>query len=55
MTIALGMIFGVLLVMALWMAANESPEVVMSPVTQVDPDQTDDSAAWDLMGWHSFG
>ncbi|HEV7886252.1 MAG TPA: hypothetical protein VGO92_01750 [Acidimicrobiales bacterium] len=54
MTIALGMIFGVLLLAAVWMAANEPAEAVAT-TNQVDPDQTDDSAAWDLIGWHSFG
>jgi hypothetical protein len=54
MTIALGLIFTLLLTAAIWMAANE-PTDADSLVHQVDPDQTDDTAAWDLMGWHSFG
>ena len=54
MTIALGLVFMILLTMAVWFAASE-PTEARSPVHQVDPDQTDDSAAWDLMGWHSFG
>ncbi|MDQ1439226.1 MAG: hypothetical protein QOK43_2855 [Acidimicrobiaceae bacterium] len=54
MTIALGMIFGVLLLMAVWMAANEPAEIVLA-THQVEPDQTDDTSGWDLMGWHSFG
>jgi hypothetical protein len=54
MTIALGLVFIILLTMAVWFAASE-PAEAKSPVRQVDPDQTDDSAAWDLMGWHSFG
>jgi hypothetical protein len=53
MTIALGLIFAVLVVTALWAAAQE-PQEAVSLVRQVDPDQTDESA-WDLMGWRSFG
>jgi hypothetical protein len=54
MTIALGLIFTTLLMAAMWLAANEPAEAVV-PVHQVDPDQTDESSAWDLMGWRSFG
>ena len=54
MTIALGLIFTVLLMMAVWVAATEPAEALLT-VRQVDPDQTDENAAWDLMGWHSFG
>jgi len=54
MTIALGLVFMTLLTTAVWFAATE-PAEAMQPVHQVDPDQADESPAWDLMGWHSFG
>jgi hypothetical protein len=54
MTIALGMAFTILLMTAVWLAANE-PAEALSPVRQVDPDQAGDPPAWDLLGWQSFG
>jgi hypothetical protein len=54
MTLALGMTFLTFLVVALWAAGNEPAEAA-GLVRQVDPDQTDDESAWDLLGWHSFG
>ena len=51
---ALGIIFLTLVVAATWLAANEPTEALI-PVRQVNPDQTDDESAWDLMGWKSFG
>jgi hypothetical protein len=56
MTIALGLIFVMLLAVALWGASNESAELVESagPLRQADPDQTDDDSAWGLLGWHTL-
>ncbi len=54
MEIALGMLILTLLGMAVWIAANEPTEALI-PVKQVNPDQTDDESAWDLLGWKSFG
>jgi hypothetical protein len=52
MEIGLGLIFLVLLAMALWVVAGE-PAVAM--VEQVVPDQTDAESDWDLLGWRSLG
>jgi len=54
MTIVLGITFLTMLVVALMVASEEPTEAVI-PLRQVDPDQTDDESAWDLIGWTSFG
>ncbi len=54
MAIVLGMTFMMVLLAVLWLAAEEPTEAVLA-VRQVNPDQTEDDSAWDLMGWTSFG